>query len=147
MTPSEACEQLVKDFEGLRLSAYLDASGVPTIGWGHTLHVRIGDVIGQDQADVFLASDLEAAAAEVTRCLTIQPNQDQFDALTDFEFNTGALAKSTLLAKLDAGDVQGAADQFLLWAWAHVNGKLVQVPGLVRRRAAERALFLGVVTV
>lgn len=145
MTPSDACVNLVKQFEGLRLEAYLDTGGVPTIGYGHTLHVQMGDLISEDQADAFLESDLKTAAFRVEAACTIAPNQNQFDALTSFEYNTGALEHSTLLHLWNTGaPIQETADEFLLWTHGRIDGKLVTLPGLVKRRTAERALFLGV---
>ncbi len=147
MTPSDACVNLVKEFEGLRLEAYLDTGGVPTIGYGHTLHVQMGDLISEDQADAFLESDLKTAAFRVEAACTIAPNQNQFDALASFEYNTGALEHSTLLRMWNTGGlIQETANEFLLWTHGRIDGKLVTLPGLVKRRTAERALFLRVST-
>jgi lysozyme len=142
MTISENCIDLVKRFEGCRLSAYSDPGGIPTIGYGHTLNVQLGMSIMQDQADEFLRDDLERAADRVESCLTIVPNQNQFDALVSFEFNTGALKESTLARRWNQGNVLGAANQFECWTMGRVNGKMQTLPGLVLRRAAEKALFL-----
>jgi len=132
---------LLKSFEQCRLSAYRDSAGIPTIGWGHTDAVRMTDTCSQDQADHWLVMDVQAA---VNACDANAPKnltQNQFDALVVFTFNVGvgAEAHSTLLAKLNAGDMAGAADEFL--KWDHAGG--VVVPGLTRRRQAERALFLS----
>jgi lysozyme len=131
---------LLKSFEQCRLSTYRDSAGIPTIGWGHTDAVRMTDTCSQDQADHWLVMDVQAA---VNACDANAPKnltQNQFDALVVFTFNVGvgAEAHSTLLAKLKAGDNAGAADEFL--KWDHAGG--VVVPGLTRRRQAERALFL-----
>jgi GH24 family phage-related lysozyme (muramidase) len=132
---------LLKSFEQCRLSAYRDSVGIPTIGWGHTAGVRMGDTCSQEQADNWLVGDVQAA---VNACDANAPKnltQNQFDALVVFTFNVGvgAEAHSTLLAKLKAGDIAGAADEFL--KWNHAGG--VVVDGLTRRRQAERALFLS----
>jgi len=132
---------LLKSFEQCRLSAYRDSAGIPTIGWGHTDAVRMTDTCSQDQADHWLVMDVQAA---VNACDANAPKnltQNQFDALVVFTFNVGvgAEAHSTLLAKLNAGDMAGAADEFL--KWNHAGG--VVVDGLTRRRQAERALFLS----
>ncbi len=156
MNPSQACTNLVKQFEGLRLEAYRDSGGVPTIGWGHTAHVSMGpppDLIDETQAEAFLAGDLAAAGALVAKYVTVPLAQCQFDALTCFAFNMGRQgfedaqgAPTTMLRFLNEGDYQNAANSLLSWKFGRVNGQLVILPGLVRRRAAERALFLGVVT-
>ena len=153
MIPSQACIDLVKRFEACRLCAYSDPAGVPTIGYGHTHYVRLGDMVEADQADAFLEADLGRAAGAVTAaCASRPPNQNQFDALVSFEFNTGGLRRwsdgvlidSVLLKLWKAGDVQAAADQFLRWNKArNADGQFVVLNGLIRRRAAERELFLG----
>ena len=132
---------LLKSFEQCRLSAYRDSAGIATIGWSHTDGVKMTDTCSQDQADRWLVGDVQAA---VNACDANAPKnltQNQFDALVVFTFNVGvgAEAHSTLLAKLKAGDMAGAADEFL--KWDHAGG--VVVPGLTRRRQAERALFLS----
>ena len=136
----------MKEFEGCKLAAYRDVRGIPTIGYGHTMGVEIGQVIDQQQADAFLALDLNQAAVGVAACLSAAVNQNQFDALVSFQYNTGGLRGSTLQRLLNQQNYAGAADQFLVWNKASINGQLVVVPGLTRRRAAERALFLQAVT-
>lgn len=143
MEPSQACFDLIKQFEGCKLDAYPDATGIATIGYGHTSPTcRLGDSITQDQAEAYLLRDVEKIAGQVAAMFTMQPEQCQFDALVCFAFNvgTGNLAGSTLLRKLKAGDIAGAADEFLRWdkAGGHV------LAGLTRRREAERELFLMV---
>ena len=137
---SDAGLTLTKNFEGCRLSAYADQGGVWTIGYGHTgPGVHAGLTITQDQADTFLISDVAGAVACVNRLVTSSIVQCQFDALVDFTFNLGCacLANSTLLRAVNAGDFDGAANEFL--RWDHVNG--VVVPGLLRRRQAEAGMF------
>lgn len=136
---------LVKQFEGLRLQAYPDPAtgGKPfTIGWGHTGDVKPGDNITEHQAEAILGYDLERTAEIVEKMLTgVSATDNQFAALVSLAFNIGVfrLSKSTLLRKFVAGDVAGAAAEFLKWRLA--AGKVL--PGLVKRRAAERALFLA----
>jgi GH24 family phage-related lysozyme (muramidase) len=132
---------LLKSFEGLRLTAYQDAVGVWTIGYGTTRGVYPGMTITQQQAEAFLQQDLDTFEAAVGTDVTVPLTDDQFSALVSFTYNvgTGALASSTLLRLLNQKDYQGAADQFLLWNKA--GG--VELAGLTRRRNAERALFLG----
>jgi lysozyme len=137
---SDAGLTLTKNFEGCRLSAYADQGGVWTVGYGHTgPGVHAGLTITQDQADTFLISDISGAVACVNRLVTSSLVQCQFDALVDFTFNLGCacLANSTLLRAVNAGDFDGAANEFL--RWDHVNGMVV--PGLLRRRQAEAQMF------
>jgi lysozyme len=133
---------LIKQFEGLRTCAYLDAAGIWTIGYGHTGdEVRSGLRIDAAQADALLRKDL-GHAEEAVRAWVTQPlAQASFDALVSFVFNVGAtaFAGSTLLRKLNEGDVEGAAAEFERWRYA--GGRVL--PGLLRRRIAERTLFLS----
>jgi lysozyme len=136
---------LIKSFEGLQLTAYLDIVGVPTIGYGCTNGITKDDVknkrsITEQQATDMMLHELEQFENGVEKCVTIPISQNQFDALVAFSYNVGlgALQKSTLLKILNAGDVSGAAEQFLRWNKA--GG--AEVKGLTRRRQAERSLFL-----
>lgn len=137
---------LVKSFEGIRLHAYPDpgTGGVPwTIGWGTTRYangkaVQPGDTVTQDEADALLRNDLAGAERQVTRAIGDAPTtQKQFDALVSFQYNTGALASSTLLKRHNAGRYAEATAEF--GKWAHAGGKVL--PGLVKRRAAEAAIY------
>lgn len=139
---------LIEEFEGLarqlpdgRIAAYRDAVGVPTIGYGHTHGVHMGEVITREQAQEFLQQDLRWAEAAVSRLVKVSLTDNQFSALVSFVFNlgAGALARSSLLRDLNAGNYDAAANQFLLWT--HAGGRVL--PGLVRRRRAERKLFLS----
>lgn len=132
---------LIKRFEGLRLEAYLCPAGKPTIGWGHTGDVKLGTKITEHQAEAILDVDLDKFEQIVSRLLgatTVTDNQ--FAALVSFAFNLGeaALARSTLLSTIKLGDITKASGEFMKWKYAagHVS------PGLVKRRADERALFL-----
>lgn len=128
-------------FEGFKSEAYRDSAGVWTIGYGSTKGVHAGQRITRDQAAIRLADDVSQAESAVSRLVAVPLTQCQFDALVSFVYNLGAggLAKSTLLKRLNAGDYSVAADEFMKWVKA--GGRRLQ--GLVRRRAAERALFLG----
>ncbi|QCO05435.1 lysozyme [Azospirillum argentinense] len=134
---------LVRHFEGLYLKAYLCPAGVPTIGYGHTAGVRMGQTINGLQAEVFLRADMADAAAQVDRLVTVPLTDQQRGALASFVFNlgAGALRDSTLLRLLNQRDYAGAAKEFPKWVYATVNGKKVQLDGLKKRRAAERELF------
>ena len=136
---------LVKHFEGLYLTAYKCPAGVWTIGYGHTAGVKEGQTITADQADAFLQADLTAAAAQVDKLVKVPLTPQQRGALASFVFNlgSGSLQSSTLLRLLNQGDYAGAAGQFGRWVYATVNGVKTQLPGLVKRRAAEEELFEG----
>ncbi len=133
--------ELIKGFEGLRLKSYLCPANVWTIGYGSTgLHVREGMVISERDAEDLLRTDLRRFEQGVAK-LAPHCSPGQFDALVSFAFNLGlgALARSTLLRKHKAGDHPGAAAEFRKWVMA--GG--VKLNGLVRRRAAERNLYLS----
>lgn len=137
---------LIKQFEGLRLTAYQDSVGVWTIGYGWTQPVdgkpiRPGMTIKEETAERLLRTGLVGYESDVSKVVKVKLTQGQFDALVSFAYNLGtrALSTSTLLQKLNAGDNAGAADEFPRWNKA--GGKVL--PGLTRRREAERALFLS----
>jgi len=137
---------IIKHFEGRELRAYQDSVGVWTIGYGHTSaagppQVFAGQTITEQQAEEILKTDLALFEKGVRDLVKVAINGDQFAALVSFSFNVGlgALAGSTLLRKLNSGDYQGAANEFPRWVKA--GGQTL--PGLVRRRDAERALFLS----
>ena len=137
---------LICDFEGKRLVAYDDGVGVWTIGFGTTIYpngikVKKGDTCTEAQAKSYMAHDLKKFEQAVNGAVNIPLNQNQFDALVSLAYNigTGAFNKSTLVKKLNAGDIRGAADQFDVWI--NAGGKRMQ--GLVNRRAREKALYLA----
>lgn len=140
---------LIKEFEGLELSAYPDPAtgGAPwTIGYGWTQPVDgkpvvKGMTISLDKAEELLVKGVVPYANRVTVLVKVPVNQNQFDALVSFAYNLGTanLQNSTLLKKLNKKDYEGAADEFLKWNRA--GGKVVK--GLTRRREAERKLFLS----
>lgn len=139
MQYSKAGLALTEKFEGLRLAAYRDCVGVLTIGYGHTKDVKPGDVCTQAQAEQWLLDDVKACVDAINRDCKVELSQNQFDALVDFAFNlgVGALERSTLWRKLNAGNFAGAAIEFLKWDMA--GGKHVE--GLLRRRTSEQTLF------
>jgi lysozyme len=132
---------LIKNFEGLRRQAYKCPAGIWTIGYGHTTDVNVGDVITEMQAISLLSQDVAESERAVNQYVHVPLTQNQFDALVSFVFNLGVgdFRSSTLLKKINAGDDDGAAQEF--GRWIHVDGKTL--PGLVRRREAERVLFLN----
>lgn len=145
MNTSQTGINLIKGFEGKRLVAYDDGVGVWTIGYGtikypNGVRVKKGDTCTEVQAETYLKSDLVKFENAINRLVKVPLNQNQFDALASFTYNLGEtnLSESTLLRKLNAKDYKGAADQFLVWNKA--GGRVLT--GLVRRREAERSLFL-----
>lgn len=139
MSYSDHGLNITKSFEGLRTTAYQDQGGVWTLGFGHTAGVRGGMTCTQEQADAWIDGDVAHSVRAVNGLVSTPITQNQFDALVDFAFNlgSGALAGSELLRKVNAGDMEGAALEFL--RWDHVHGTVVK--GLTRRRQAEAALF------
>ena len=137
---------LIKEFEGVSLTAYQDVVGVWTIGYGWTnpvdgVAIHENMVITQDKADDLLREGVKQYEVPVNENVTVTLSQNQFDALVSFTYNLGAtnFNNSTLLKKLNAGEIQAAADEFLRW---HKAGGQALF-GLMRRRAYERDLFLG----
>lgn len=134
---------LIKDYEGLSLKAYQCHAGRWTIGYGHTHNIRAGDVITQKLAEVFLRKDIAQVTALLNTQIKVPLTQNQYDALCSLVFNIGATAftASTLLKKLNFGDYSGAAAEFRKWNKVTVNGKKRPLPGLIKRRQAEEAIF------
>ena len=161
----QAAIDLVKKYEGIpdgdpstvNIDPYLDPVNIWTIGWGHAIrydgrflkgeadraqmHALYPEGITLAQAEALLHADLIDTGSSVQTMLAVEVNDNEFGALTSFAFNLGCgnLRSSTLLKLLNANNRTGAADQFLRWVRA--NGKVL--PGLVKRRAAERSLFLA----
>lgn len=149
MKPSKGCYDLIKSFEGCKLSAYVDpgTGGLPiTIGWGSTLDqngkpFKLGDKISQDGADILLENEVNKKAESVSKLLGKKVvSQNQFDSLVSFSYNVGvgALGNSTLLKKLlISTNDPTIKDEFLKWNKS--GGKVL--PGLTKRRQAEWNLF------
>lgn len=141
---------LLKQFEGLRLKAYQDIAGVWTIGYGSTRYangnaIKPGDkLVNMECAEDLLLVTLKDFERTVNRVVTVPINQNQYDALVCFHYNTGGLASSTLLRKLNKGDYAGAAAQFAAWnkATDPATGKKKAIDALTKRRATEQKLFL-----
>ena len=144
---------LVKEFEGLRLEAYLCPAGVPTIGYGHTRGVQLGTRIDADQADRYLTLDLERTARGLEPAVKVPVSHGEFIGLLSFAFNVGArnAAGSSVVKFLNAGKPEAAARAFLLWnkitKYETVDGekvkRLVESKGLTNRRKAEAEAFLS----
>lgn len=139
---------LIKEFEGFRSRAYFDTDGTPVIGYGLSRiagkPVQMGDTISVSKADAVLQDYLQKLQTKIKSIVTVPLTEAQLSALTSLAFNVGfeSFANSTLVRKLNAGDYAGAANEFPRWDKANVRGMLVQLPGLTRRRQAEKQLFL-----
>jgi lysozyme len=139
---SKAGIELVKRFEGCKLTAYKCPAGVWTIGWGETgPHVFAGLTVSQAQADEWLKRSLDKANLSLHKLVNVPLKQCQEDALTSFVYNCGAFnfEQSTLRKHVNCGRIEEAAEEFGKW----VNGGGKKLPGLVKRRVAERAMFEG----
>lgn len=143
MSPSDALLDFLKGWESLRLEAYLDAVQVPTIGYGRTAGVQMGDTCTREQADKWLRDEVDETWHAIDHGIHQTLAQHEMDACTALSFNigVGAFLSSTLLSRLNNGDFGSAADQFLKWCKG--GRPLRTIPGLAKRRAAERAMFLN----
>ncbi len=142
MKTSDNGRKFIEGWEGLFLHAYDDGTGVWTIGYGHTTaagppRVYPGQTITAQQADDILSADLHSVENEVNRVVTRPINQNQFDSLVSFDFNTGGLHRSSLLRDINAGRLGRVHDDFMMWV--HAGGRVLR--GLVNRRTAESRLF------
>lgn len=158
MITNDRGRQIIQEAESLRLKPYRCPAGIWTVGWGHTDPygyveelAKRGGSITKHQAEELLAHDLEESERIVTQAVKVPLNGNQFSALVSFVFNVGPGRKgkkdgfvtlksgrpSTMLRKLNEGDYAGAAAEFPKW----VSAQGVQLPGLVKRRAAEKRLF------
>lgn len=133
---------LVKQWEGCELVSYRDVAGIWTVGYGHTSAagipaVKPGMRINLVEAEEILKSDLRKFEDRVTQLVKVPVTDNQFAVLVSFDFNTGALHKSTLLKRLNAGDYDAVPVE--LMKWVNAGGK--KVKGLVNRRSAEAGLW------
>ena len=128
--------------EGYRGEAYKDAVGVPTIGYGETKGVKMGDKTTPERALVQLLTSTEKHADAIRQCIKVPLYQHEFDAYISLAYNigTGAFCRSTLVRKLNAKDYAGACEEIKRWNKA--GGKVL--PGLVTRREAEYRMCMGV---
>ena len=141
MKTSKEGVSLLKKFEGCKLEAYLDAVDVPTIAYGRTKEVQMGDTCTQQQAEDWLEEELVEYEGYVEKAVTVPLEQNQFDALVSWTYNLGPsnLNKSTALKLLNMSEYDGVPAQ--LKRWNKAGGKVLD--GLVRRREAEALLFKG----
>lgn len=152
LTASCAALDTIKKFEGLRLKAYLDAVGIPTIGWGIIRYpdgkrVKITDTITRERADELLRGEVDKRTEAVKALLPgVRLNQNQLDALVSFVYNVGlaGFEKSTLIKKIKANPNDPAIRaEFAKWVYA--GGQ--KLAGLVRRRKEESDLYFKPVSV
>lgn len=142
---SATAESLLKSWEGFSLTAYADSAGVPTIGWGHTHGVQMGQTVTTEQAEEFFLADIAPSEACVTTACKVDLAQNQYDALVIFVFNVGegAFYNSTLLKTINQGNLSAVPE--LMAQWRYITdpktGKKVVSNGLVNRRAKEIALW------
>lgn len=145
---SDKCTQLVEELEGFRAEAYQDQGGVWSLGFGSTTYgggrpVQKGDVVTKQVASIWQSMDLDRIDIKLNNDMPIplvdSLTQNQWDAIVSLSYNIGtsAFLHSTLLKLLEAGDILGAASQFLVWN--RVDGKVNQ--GIINRRTKEKALF------
>lgn len=142
--PASCATRFIEDFEGRRLVAYRCSAGVWTIGVGHTgPEVHEGMTITDGQADELLIGDIRKVAEDLSRYINHDVTRGQYIALVSLAFNLGTYGVITgcpkLMRKLNDGDIEGAAKEFL--DCDRAGGK--RLPGLTRRRRAEADLFLG----
>lgn len=131
---------VVSYYEGYQPTAYRDPAGVPTICYGHTATARMGQTFSQERCTQLLQADLGHAFSAVDRRAQVDLPPPTRAALASFVYNVGegAFARSTLLRKLNAGDLRGACHELSRWVYA--GGR--KLNGLVKRRATERELCL-----
>lgn len=137
----------IKGWEGFEAKEYLDAAGLPTIGYGHLIkpHESFG-VITEQEASALLAKDVSSAETAVNNAVKVPITQNQFDALVSFAFNVGngAFRTSTMLKRINAGEYAAAGYEFGRWVFITQGSKKVVSAGLVNRRTADYELYRGV---
>lgn len=160
MKTNNAGKDLIKFYEGLpkankdkKYPPYICPAGYPTLGFGSRYKADGKEVTMKDdavtlaEANALLDVTLSTYEKAVTRNVKVKLTQNQFDALVSFVYNLGEanFKSSTLLKRINSGDFDGAAKQFLVWNKARVRGTMVAMPGLTKRRASEMNLFLSTV--
>lgn len=132
----------IATYEGYRGDAYKDSVGVPTIGYGETAGVKIGDKTTPERALVQLLESTEKHADAIRQCIHVPLYQHEFDAYVSlsYQIGAGAFCRSTLIKKLNKGDYTGACNE--LDKWVYAGGK--KLPGIVKRRQKEKEMCLGI---
>jgi len=142
MRASKNIIELIKKFEGFRARAYQCPAGYKTIGYGHLIANDTNlEQIDDSKAEELLYQDIDKAEKSVLRNIIVELTQGQFDALISFTFNLGggALQRSSLRQKINRREYEAAPKE--LMRWVYTNG--IKLPGLVKRRQAEVAIYLG----
>lgn len=132
----------IATYEGYRGNAYQDSVGVPTIGFGETAGVKMGDKTTPERALVQLLASTEKHADAIRQCIKVPLYQHEFDAYVSlsYQIGAGAFCRSTLIKKLNKGDYTGACNE--LDKWVYAGGK--KLPGIVKRRQKEKEMCLGI---
>lgn len=132
---------IVMYFEGYKPAAYLDPIGIPTVCYGHTKNVKMGDVHSKDECRALLNADLQKAWDACGRVIKIDMLPHQHAACASFTYNVGAgnMERSTYARLMNAGKIHEACNELLRWNKA--GGRVL--PGLVKRRELERKVCLG----
>lgn len=132
----------IATYEGYRGNAYQDSVGVPTIGFGETAGVKMGDKTTPERALVQLLASTEKHADAIRACIHVPLYQHEFDAYVSlsYQIGAGAFCRSTLIKKLNKGDYTGACNE--LDKWVYAGGK--KLPGIVKRRQKEKEMCLGI---
>lgn len=140
--------EAIKFFEGLKLEAYEDSAGIPTIGYG-TIRiagkpVKMGMKITAEQAEQYLLADVEKFVAAVNKAINVPTSQNEFDALVSETYNIGitAMQDSTFIKRHNAGNKGGCAEAMQWWNKVTVKGKKVTSNGLKNRRRMEADIYL-----
>lgn len=143
--------EAIKFFEGLRLEAYKDSAGIPTIGYGtiriNGRPVTMGMKITAEQAEQYLLADVENYVGAVNKVIKVPTTQNEFDALVVETYNIGigAMQDSTFIKRHNAGNKVGCAEAMQWWNKVTVNGKKVTSKGLQNRRRMEAKIYLDAV--
>lgn len=141
---SKKGKNFIQSLEGLKLQAYRDQAGIPTIGYGTTNGVKMGMTITQKEADTLFLRDLIKFENAMYELIKVSINQNQYDAMVSLMYNIGIanFKASTLLMLVNQSRFSEAATQFEKWVYVTVNGQKVVSKGLQNRRAKEKQLFL-----
>lgn len=141
---SRAAVDLIKRFEGYRQTSAQLPDGRWTIGYGHTLTARPGASVSEKDAEALLLYDLISVAHSVNEHTYTPLTQNQFDALVCFAFNIGLenFVRSGVLRRINEGSLLQAACAMEMWRKADFEGERIVIDALVRRRSAEKTLFL-----
>ena len=144
------CMPIIKQFEGYSATPYRDSAGIPTIGYGTICYpddsaVTMSDpAITDVEATSYLSFEMSLKSGQIAPMLQTRATLHQAAAMLSLTYNIGSrgFGSSTVLRLFNAGDASGAADAFLMWDKATVDGKLVVIQGLLNRREQERTIFL-----